>query len=589
MLHSDALQTASLGLPSGGSRPDDTESINFEAILRFLRKRHRLFVAWLFGGLLLGSGNSAVSPPSYTATAAVLLQDPTPRNTGGVAVAQSDAAHSTYVETQVQVFASDEVVGRIVDTLKLVDDPEFGRNAGGVRTWLINQVRPLLRSSQAPQREPRYATIVQVRRALSVHRVGMSDVLEIQFTSRDSARSAAFADAVIRSYAESRVAMQKSARAETATHIRELLAQLRDKAFPAMPPAEVAATEASPGGEARARFLEEQQKTDTYRTLYGTLLNRAVGEADAQFQPSNIQVISPPTPPLIARSQLIIIIAFSGLAGVLGLAHALLREATDDTLRTADDVRRSDGVGRVVVVPRLRSAELGPEPVSHFPVQRSYAAQCIPVYELMGKLAVALMEGSGRSERRMIGVTSSADGAGASLIAGQLARVIAETGRSTCLVDANWRLPAIDLPARPLGLNGEFARSTETLRFSDSTLGVMTLRSMIAVSDLVGCRSVISALEEVSASYDCIIVDLHSPFRTMDLEATIGRLDHIIVVVEARRSTAKALHEMLKVIPYLKRAAVVLNKAPDRQRGKAAGRVNKIPSSGRAYDTAASF
>jgi len=67
----------------------------------------------------------------------------------------------------------------------------------------------------------------------------------------------------------------------------------------------------------------------------------------------------------------------------------------------------------------------------------------------------------------------------------------------------------------------------------------------------------------------------------MDLEATIGRIDHIIAVVEARRSTAKALHEVLKVTPNLNRAAVVLNKAPDRQRRKSAERVNKITASGR--------
>jgi uncharacterized protein involved in exopolysaccharide biosynthesis len=169
MLHSDTLQSTSVGLPSGGSRQDDTESINFEAILRFLRERYRLCLAWLFGGCLLGIGYAPVSSPSYTPTAAVLLQDPTPRATGDVAVAQSDTAHSTYVETQLQIFASDEVVDHVVDSL----NPGFGRNAGGVRTWLINQVCPLLRSSQAPQHKPRYATL----RALSVHRAGMPDVL----------------------------------------------------------------------------------------------------------------------------------------------------------------------------------------------------------------------------------------------------------------------------------------------------------------------------------------------------------------------------------------------------------------------------
>ena len=563
MLHGDALQSAPVELQGGAPRPQDGEAIDFEAILRFGRKRFRLWLAWLLLGVLLGIGYAALSPPAYTVTAAILLKDPTPRMGGDVAIAQSEGAHSTYIDTQIQVFASNEIIGRVVDMLSLIDDPEFGRNAVDLRTWLTGQVHSMLRSSPTPEHDPRFETVVRVRRALALYRVGMSDVIEIQFTSRDPNRAAELASAVIRVYALSRLAEQESARTAAAERDWKRLEELRDKAFPAAPPDRTASSGVAPGPEARALFLEEQQKTDTYRLLYGSLLQRALGYADSDLPLPNLRVITPPTPLPLASSRLIGIVTFIGLGGIFGLVHALLREATDDTLRTADDVRRADEVGRVVVVSRLSP--------------RAFGTGSIPqLYEVMGKLAVALMERSGCTERWMIGVTSSADGTGASLVAGQLARVIAETGKSTCLVDATWRLPPPDLAGRPPTLNGEFARSKETLRLSNRTLDVLTLRSAVAVSDLLGSRSVISALEEVSTSYACIIVDLHSPFTTMDLEATIGRLDDIIVVVEANRSKAEALRHILQLIPFRKRAAVVLNKTPDRQTRRVAERVTKL-------------
>ena len=297
MRHKDALQSASLGFEGGGARGNQ-EAIDFQTIRRFIRKRWRLCLTWLVSGLLLGTAYAIASPPSYTATAAVLLEDPTARNNSGDAVAQSDAAHSTYVETQLQVFASDEVIGRVVNSLKLIDDPEFGRNAGALRTWLIKQLRQLLGSAQTPRHEPRYATIVRLRHALTVHRVGLSDVLEIQFTSRNSARSAEFADAVIENYTKSRLAVQQSTRAESAAHIRTLLAEVRDKAFPPIPPGEAAAAETPPGAGARAHFLEEQEKIDTYRTVYGMLLKRAVGDVKSQYQELEYSGYHSPDPTL---------------------------------------------------------------------------------------------------------------------------------------------------------------------------------------------------------------------------------------------------------------------------------------------------
>jgi len=564
MLHSDALQTASLGLPSSGFRPDDLEAINLEAILRFLRKRYRLCLAWLFSGLLLGLGYAAVAPSSYTATAEVMLQDPPRRTPADLVVAQTDAAHSTNIETQIQVFTSNEIIGRVVDTLHLVDDPEFGRNAGGLRSWLILQARSLLRPPSVRNYEPRDATIARVRDALAVRRVGISDVLEIQFTSINPERAADFAGAVIRAYIASRLAEQESARTTLAALDWKLLAELRDKAFPAASPGEATASIVAPGPDARARFLEEQQKTESYRALYGALLQR-LGEANSQLPSPGLQVITPATPPLIASSRLITVIVFiacTGIGGILGLGHALLREVTDDVLRTADDLRGFEAIARVAVIPKLSPTELCMERSPRGNAQLSYGAHCRPVYDAMGKLAVAMLGASSRgSSRRLIGVVSPQDGAGASLVAAQLAKVLADTGSKTCLVDANWRLPLSDVSLPDKSRYGELAGGMERAGSTTGTLDLLTLRAAAPVSDLTASLSIVAALESAGVEHQWIVVDFHSFAQTVDLEAAINLMDQVVVIVEAQRTTRQALRDLMNVVPPLKLRAIVMNKA----------------------------
>jgi uncharacterized protein involved in exopolysaccharide biosynthesis/Mrp family chromosome partitioning ATPase len=604
MPHSDALQMVSRGMPGGGFGPEDPESINFEAILRFLRKRYRLCLAWLFGGLLLGIGYAAVSGPSYTAADSVLLEDRTPRTAGDVAVAQSDVAHSSYIETQLQVFASDEIIGRVVDTLKLVDDPEFGQKAGGLRTWLRAQARSLLRSNTANEPdgrvvdtlkpvddpefgqtegglrtwlvaqarsllrlntvrddEPRHATVVRVRRALSVHRIGTSDVLEIQFTADSPERAATFAGAIIDANIDSRVAEQENAQKIRAEHDWKLVAELRDKAFPAVPPGEATASMVAPGPEARARFLEEQQKTESYRALYGRLLQRALGNLDAQLPSSGLEVITPATPPLIASWHLTSIIALAAIGGVVGLGHALSREMTDDVLRSVDDLGKFAKTARVVVIPNLDKTELRYKPSPRDNTQPSYRVDCRRAYEATGKLAVAMLESSSRrSGIHVIGVVSPQVGAGASLVAAQLAKVVAETGSKTCLLDANWRLPLSDAPLPDETRYGGLTGWTERTASTAGTLDILMLRATWPVSDLTAALSIVTALESASVEHQWIVVDFHSPAQTVDLEATINLMDQVVVIVEAQRTTHQGLRDVLNIVPPSKLASIVLNK-----------------------------
>src|SRR5262249_31551094 len=108
------------------------------------------------------------------------------------------------------------------------------------------------------------------------------------------------------------------------------------------------------GEQARTQLRELQNNAETYRALYNNFLQRAYTEYDPPL--SGARVITPAEPPA-ERSwpRAILILAFAVVGGAAaGGGHALLRQATDHSLRTVEDVQRSTGLDRVAVVSVIR-------------------------------------------------------------------------------------------------------------------------------------------------------------------------------------------------------------------------------------------
>jgi Mrp family chromosome partitioning ATPase len=540
--------------------PGDQDSVDLDALTRFIRKRHLLCLAWLATGLCAGIVYATVSPAYYTASANILLKDQAARSPD-TAIGETDAAHSTFVETQVQVFESDEVVGRIVDEQQLASDGEFGGTGGSsLHAVVAKYVRFLLGSGSAPAREPRYATIVRVRRGLSVRRIGVSDVVEIQFTSRDAVRSAMIANAVIQSYIDSRLALQRSAGQQTALQLRAALAELRDKAFPTDPPEEAVTSAPQSGLEARARLREQEERTETYRALYSRVLRQALGDAGGDFYAANVRVITPAEPPLLASSQFMILVAFTVFGGVIGVGHALYGEMNDRSLRTIEDVQRSTRVDGVVGILKVKADGWKVDEAFPAYLQSAYTKVSSHAYDIISKVAIKLQDGANRRSGWIIGIASPAEDTGASSIAVHLARIIAESGQRTLLLDANWRKSATGQTLLNSSQSRKLARGLATVHLAAETLDILVLRATTPISELNASLSIISTLELLRADYDCIIVDFIASEQTTDLEAGVSLVDQMVAVAAARHTTSDSLRGLLRKFPGDRIAAVILNK-----------------------------
>src|SRR5262245_54181903 len=131
--------------PLGGN---DRDSLNIDAVIRFIRRSWRLCLIWIFASLCAGIAFMVLARPYYTAYATILLEERAWRPQSEPAAAVP--ADPAYADSQVELLQSDEVVGRVIDQRQLTSDPEFGA------------------SSSAPNRSPRHATMIRVKRALII-------------------------------------------------------------------------------------------------------------------------------------------------------------------------------------------------------------------------------------------------------------------------------------------------------------------------------------------------------------------------------------------------------------------------------------
>ncbi|HET9717856.1 MAG TPA: hypothetical protein VFP60_16895 [Pseudolabrys sp.] len=597
--------------------PNDRDSVNIDSIIEFVRRGWRLCLVWIAVAVCAGILFTIFSRTYYTADVSLLLDDHAARPVNN-AVGQAAAPDPAYVDSQVQLLLSDEVVGRVVDQNRLIESKEFGKGHGGLYTRIIGYL-----GIQRPTRSPRHATIINVKRALSVRRVGLTNVVEIGFTSQNPEGAATIANAIAQNYIEN----QRELNAKAIAGAKALAIAQQSNDYSLVAP--------DAGDQGRAR-LREQSRAETYQSLYKGFLQQAQ-TAQQQF-PAAARVITPAQPPT-ERSwpRALLILAVAAAGGAFGgVAHALLRHVTDNRLMTAEDVHRSTDIERIITIPKMSWHTR--EDSHQESLQPAYIRWSARFSDAMGKAAVWLHGLQRQRGALTIGVVAPTEGAGASSVAAHLAKVIAESGQRTLLVDANWRKSLAHPPVPNSGpalkqsfytwadgdvTNAEFsnqsgttralqaigtsgtddtkhsqnvddvqvasvevastthlplitnfetqvpeslARTLGTIHLEPEQLDVLVLRARNRISELNAALSIIKTVQSQD-KYDCVIVDFHSADQTADLEASVrwggvmAVIKKVIVVAEAGKTTSQRLRDFMQIVPRKKVAGLVLNKA----------------------------
>ena len=543
-------------------RPDETDTVDIRAVGRFLRRSARLCVIWLLAALCLGVAFIRLSPGYYTARVVMFLEERGSRLVPDAA-GMPQPPDPTYADSQIEIIQSDEVIGKVVNEDQFKYGEESAQAADGL-TALISRLASVVRPTSSDtldgvtEKAAARRDFQRFRRDLSVQRLGVSNAVEIDFTSRDPARSAAIANAVAQSYIDNQLDMRRDALDDAAEHLDESLEKLRDKAFSVDPQFSVLEN----GEQALAKSRELQTRTDTYRALYNSLLQRQYMETSDRLASAAARVITPaeaPSKKSWPRAFVVLAVAAAGgIAG--GMGHALLRQATDSTLRTVEDVWRASGVDIIAGIPRIKRRSWRTTRFRQNGLQPAYTNVSAKITETMGKFTVRLQ---GRQTRRsgfIIGVVAPTASAGTSSIAANLARIVAESGQRTLLVDANWRKPSAENQLLEPNPGRKLATGFAMINLATESLVVLLLRSITPISELNASLSIVATLQQQRAEYDCVVVDFPSIEQTADFEASMATIDEVIVVLEAGNASYEGLGAFLRLVPKNKIAAVVLNK-----------------------------
>lgn len=207
------------------------ERITLTEIFRILKRRFAL-IALVAVVFVIAAGAAALAiKPLYTATSTVLI-DPRRPNVINLdakqAPVQAPATDESAIESQVLLAQSVAVLRRVVDDLKLAENPEFMPKPG-----LLDPVRRLFATSSRPnvnaQEAARMSAVAMLQSRLKIARQRNSFLIDINVSSHDPEISARVANAVSRAYFEELVRSKSDATKMAAGWLNQQLNDLKTR------------------------------------------------------------------------------------------------------------------------------------------------------------------------------------------------------------------------------------------------------------------------------------------------------------------------------------------------------------------------
>jgi polysaccharide biosynthesis transport protein len=190
-----------------GEEFGDKDAVDLRQIQDFFWRRGKLVVGVTAVIVALTFLLTLTLAPRYTATAQVLLEPRKEKIFGAEQIVPELNLDTSNVDSQVSVIQSINLLRRVVEKQKLVDDPEFGQPA---KAGLLGFFLDLFRSGDektAGRKEDgslipadQLRAIGRLRNALEVMRVNRTYVIGISVTSEDAVKAARFANAVADAY-----------------------------------------------------------------------------------------------------------------------------------------------------------------------------------------------------------------------------------------------------------------------------------------------------------------------------------------------------------------------------------------------------
>lgn len=269
--------------PSASAAPTQADGFGLAELVRVFRRRLWVFLSVAGATVLIMAFVVAGSPRIYIATSQIQLDLRERRAVADLeAVVSGLPPDTATVDTETKILKSRKVAERVVDTLRLTEDPDFvpPPKKPGPIDWLkglFSQPKPPP-SAAAVAAANRQIAVGALERSVDVQRAGLTYIIDISARSEDADKAARIANA----YAEAYLTQQLEAKYDAIQRVNEWLSTrltaLREEVRTKERAVEAARSE---GGllSAEGSTLTEQSLVDTNAQLVEARATLAEREA----------------------------------------------------------------------------------------------------------------------------------------------------------------------------------------------------------------------------------------------------------------------------------------------------------------------
>ncbi|WHO81453.1 GumC family protein [Rhizobium leguminosarum] len=569
-------------IPLAAAAPGGNSPLTLRDMLFFLRMRWLWVLATTFAFLAMAGTYVLTADPTFVASTQLLI---VPQVSGSEA--QRAFAEDAFIEGQLEIARSSDVVGGTVRALGLDTDPDFVDQTPSLqdraKNWLMGiSSEPDTESQEAAGTGPRQAqphaederiqdrAIATLLNMIGIRRVGSSTIIEISAAASTPQRAVDIADMLARQYIQKNIAMKANASRQYSEWLERFVSEQQRGL------AEAASALASFTSNPRDQFklAELQSATDARRSLYENTLNQLTEARQRITYPvSDATIVSRATLPLSkARPRSTLIIAFAAAVGLgVGLALAMIRHVGDRRIIRPHQIAEASGLPFVTLLATSRKTHL---PARFLPAGTgSSSTAAYPVIPGIAELSATVV-GLRRKRRVVIGIVAVDPGSGASTIACELAVLSSRSGAHTLLIDAAAQRSSLSKSIAPhssTGLvdvldNGELIQ-TAALPLT-ATLKFLPLGKVEAVTPAIRLSSRRTQLSfaDLKKEFDAVFIDISAFSASPDANAIAPELDGVLVVTSHGRTS---IDDTLRVIDTLRNVGAeilgaVINHAPER-------------------------
>ena len=303
--------------------------------------------------------------------------------------------------------------------------------------------------------------------------------------------------------------------------------------------------------DVQLRTLEREAEAN--RQLYETFLARSKETSNQDdFQEADVQIVSRasvPPEPSHPKTTLLLVVSFVG-SGFIGLLLAFTMEHMSSGIHSLEEVEQYLGVAPLGLIPVVRGTWWLGKSLQTYVVEKPTSAYAESIRNLYANL---VLPNYGERSLKVILVTSALPREGKTSVALAMGRLVAASGKSVVIVDADLRRPTAH---KLLGVQlkpgfAEYVRGEATLpdvvrQDPRSPLHAVPAGAVdSAPATLIRSEQVRTLLLALSAAYDLVIVDSAPIFAIADTRILSKHVDNTILIVRWRKTRrANVIHAL---------------------------------------------